>query len=208
MTPEQLFSDHIGRVKALVNSYCGKRFGFLKEDIESEAMTGLWQACLRHQETTNNTFWTFAYTRVWGAVIDFLRRERLLVRMDGHRYGVMVHFVPLPDQDIAYGKDDRLSGGHANSTYGSVSSGDAVRLGRLSADKSKEALKQIEDKIYVDTIVELSGIDEKQKKAISGVFYEDKTIKQVAASIGMREWSTASLIKNTTEQLRAEPTRG
>ncbi len=59
----------------------------------SEAMMALWKSCLRHRETTNNTFWTFAYLRVQGSITDYLRREKLMVR--GDRLDSQVAFLSL-----------------------------------------------------------------------------------------------------------------
>lgn len=95
-----LFESHRERVLAFVHCYCHQdnpTIQYLEEDLRSEALLGLWQACTRFKQTEKNTFWTFAYLRVRGSVIDFLRREKITVRGDRLEKQGQVQVVALPD---------------------------------------------------------------------------------------------------------------
>jgi RNA polymerase sigma factor (sigma-70 family) len=79
---EKIFLENSYRADLAVHAYCLK-FSFLvpiREDLISEARMGLWKACLKYQPSSNNTFWTFAYLKVRGAIIDFIRKEKIWVR--------------------------------------------------------------------------------------------------------------------------------
>lgn len=120
-TAAQLFESHRERVLAFVHCYCHQDnpdIQFLEEDIRSEALLGLWQACTRFKETNNNIFWTFAYLRVRGSVIDYLRREKITVR--GDRLNTQIG-APLSLQEGILQEDFANRCATANLSYGGIS---------------------------------------------------------------------------------------
>lgn len=164
-----------GQAKALVNRYC-RIFvprSDLRDDIESEAMIGLWQACQRFQENNNNTFWTFAKLRVRGAILDFLRRERLQVRSDGKDgwHGKTIDFVAI-DQFDHFDIADSKSG----SEFDRINS-------MVSVDKSMGVV-----------------LSDKQRRVMAAYYIEGKTVREIGAEYGS---GTIVAIQQGTELLRA-----
>ncbi len=112
----QLFESHRERVLAFVHCYCHQDnpdVKFLEDDIRSEALLGLWQACTRFKQTDKNTFWTFAYLRVRGAVIDYLRREKITVRgdrLETQQQHIVEHYNPFKKERTQHWTPDRRGG--------------------------------------------------------------------------------------------------
>jgi RNA polymerase sigma factor (sigma-70 family) len=90
-SPEQLFTKHTPLALSLVNKYRSRRTFHLIEDMRSEAMIGLWKACIRYNPELHYSFSTIAYILIRGSIIDFLRRERVAIRGNGKRVELIYH---------------------------------------------------------------------------------------------------------------------
>ena len=109
---EQLFSDHLPRATLVADNYCRKfnALRTIKEDIRSESACGLWEACLRYNPTTNNTFWTFAYLRIRGSIVDYCRRQKIFLRDWEVKSGRKnIEIVSLSDCVVSTGHSGEVS---------------------------------------------------------------------------------------------------
>jgi hypothetical protein len=219
--PEQLFVDHQPRAVAFANAYCrsiNPHSAYLIEDITSEALLGLWQACLRFEQTdsvvsslcklaaainkqstcpvcgvaisayNNNTFWTFAYLRVRGAVIDYLRnKEKILARGSYlENGGEQIQTVPLLVPMSSYCPElaDSVDDLHRN----------------MSDPRSKIEFQAIEHRADIDKYSAVCGVD---KISILKEFYcEEKTLVEIGKPRSLGRMVTSKLIRESTAQLR------
>ena len=159
---------------------------------------GLWQACLRHQENTNNTFWTFAYLRVKGAIVDFLRRERLLLRGDRNGYDQVIVFVPLILDSECGGNPLIFENGGDGDMFLEF------HLTQSSTDKSNDDISMLEHRIDVGTLMDKSNMQEQQQRVLSEYLYEGKTMREIAKESNLRLEVACQMINNGTESLRRE----
>jgi RNA polymerase sigma factor (sigma-70 family) len=78
MTAEQtaLVEDYLPMVKGIARQLCQKLHFFDFEELVSEGYVGLCQAAIRYDFENAAHFRTFAYYRVYGAMVDYTRRQR------------------------------------------------------------------------------------------------------------------------------------
>ena len=91
LTPrqERLFLDHVSRAERLARALHAQKIGFAEQtdDLESYAFQGLLDAVREYDCTMNDSFWGFAAQRVHGAIIDGLRRTKVLMRGERLKQG-------------------------------------------------------------------------------------------------------------------------
>lgn len=82
MTPAELFAEHTDWARLFVtrrwqNARCSRpsRYHLSCEDAVATGLYGLWQAALTYRNGQRATFRTYAFRRVWGAVLDWLRQR-------------------------------------------------------------------------------------------------------------------------------------
>jgi RNA polymerase sigma factor (sigma-70 family) len=77
MTIEQLFATNAEWAKAVMNRRAEKR-GWPKQlcdGIDQAALVGLWDAAQKYDSGRSQSFRGYAYKRIYGAVLDFLREQ-------------------------------------------------------------------------------------------------------------------------------------
>jgi RNA polymerase sigma factor (sigma-70 family) len=87
-TVEELITEHLDLVKRIVYQMPGEiRANAAHEDLVSAGTVGLVEAAHRFDEKQGVKFLTFAYRRIKGAVIDFLRKNDVLSKSARARLG-------------------------------------------------------------------------------------------------------------------------
>lgn len=71
----QLFDDHLYHAEMVVGKFLAKapQMRRIEDDLRQGALMGLWEAACIYDATTGNKFWTIAYPRVFGSMIDQMR---------------------------------------------------------------------------------------------------------------------------------------
>src|SRR5437867_3527457 len=79
----ELVSDNLGYVRALAAQHYPAYADCMEyDDLVGSGLVGLCAAARRYRKTGGARFTTFAHLRVHGAILDGVRRERVLLRLD------------------------------------------------------------------------------------------------------------------------------
>lgn len=74
------------------------------EDLKSEGYLGLWQACLKYDESLGTKFSTFAVNQIWCTMTKFIRERSTVIRIPRDLYGTdegrCLFNVPSLDAEI------------------------------------------------------------------------------------------------------------
>jgi RNA polymerase sigma factor (sigma-70 family) len=105
--PNLLFSKHeraaADAARLLVAHFSRSGALAYREDCIAEAKKGLWQACLRYDPNKNDNFWGYAKRRVRGAVYDYMRTERIIVKsgLPDHTALMFISGDEVPEREEA-----------------------------------------------------------------------------------------------------------
>lgn len=153
----------------------------------SEAMMALWCACLRFKQTTNNTFWTFAYLRVKGSITDYLRREKLQVR--GDQLDSQIHFVSLNEWGEQGKRDSKLN--------------DLVQISVLIDQRSTAEISAIEMRSEIDQSMRLAGLTSKESIVLNQYYSEGRTVTEISVQTSSTETNVSKAIYSGTQKIRS-----
>lgn len=111
MTPQERFNSNQKLVSFTMLKYF-KTWTAFYEDLKSEGYLGLWQACLKYDESLGTKFSTFAVNQIWCAMTKFLRERSTVIRIPRDLYGTdegrCLFNVPSLDAEITDESDTQF----------------------------------------------------------------------------------------------------
>ncbi len=228
---KQMVLDNLPLVTSIVNRVCAALQPTVSlEDLIGAGTLGLVEAAHRYDPSAGAKFCTFAYARVKGAVVDFLRqndqlgrsaREQLTALRDrirqfhalnGRRPSIeeLAAEAGMSDQDVlkflSYEKWDY------------VSSLESISDGAQGGEAALEALVPVDPRTPLDRLEwqervtrlgeAIQSLPERERQIIVMYYYEDLYMGEVAEVLGISESRVSQLhtraLYNLTRKLEAE----
>ncbi|MGZ5207781.1 MAG: RNA polymerase sigma factor FliA [Sulfuricurvum sp.] len=165
----------------------------------------------RYDEAQNDSFWGYAKTRVYGAMLDYLRSldlvsrssRRLIKEIDVaiERYLVKFDAEPTNDQlaetlgiDAQKIHDARL----ASDIYMVLPLDD-----QLGNEYECGTLERMENEELVDAIKEvLMGFDEREQMIIQLYYFEELTLKEISEIVNITESRISQIHKSVIRRIK------
>lgn len=201
-----------------------------QEDLESAAIVGLLQALDNYDCGKEIKFNTFAYYRIRGSVIDYLRSIDELPRTDRAKYGKAQEVMSRlqqelgrepSDEEVARTMDLTLEDYYkllSNVQQRAILSLDTelfekdstTTLGDRLEDENierpdAEMNRKSESKELQDAIRQL---EERDRLVLSLYYYEDLTLKEIAALLGLTEARISQIVGKLLLRLKSTLTAG
>jgi len=193
------------------------------EDLESVAVIGLLQSLENYDPEKGIQFNTFAYYRIRGSVIDYLRSIDELPRVQRSKYGKAQEVMSRLQQELGREPEDAEVAqemGMSLAEYEQLLINVQQRA-FLSLDKSEfdngdnlgERLKnedtdlpdaELERKSIAERIQhELTQLKERERLILSLYYYEDLTLNEIAVLLGLTEARISQIVGKLLLQLKA-----
>lgn len=193
-----------------------------REDLESAGISGLIQALDTYDHTKNIQFNTFAYYRIRGSVIDYLRKIDQLPRKQRKNYGQVQQVIQRKSQElgrepgeeeIAHELDMSLDEYHQLLTY--VQQRNALSLDNTFNDDSGTYYeihadpdsitpdKDLERKELAESLKRKIGkLDERDRLILTLYYYEDMTMSEIAMLVELSEARISQIVGKLLIQLK------
>ncbi len=195
------------------------------EDLESAGIMGLLQALDGYDCSRDIQFNTFAYYRIRGSVIDYLRSIDQLPRNDRTRFGKAREVIDRLQQELGREPKDNEVAAEMEMTLeeyqkllGNVQQRAVLSLDQesFSPDSDQSVLDKIENENseMPDSQLEKEGLSHQIKEAIGRFkererlilalyYYEDLTLKEIALLMGLTEARISQIVGKLLLQLRS-----
>ncbi|MDZ7772896.1 MAG: FliA/WhiG family RNA polymerase sigma factor [Balneolaceae bacterium] len=196
-----------------------------QEDLESAAIVGLLQALNNYDCEKDIKFNTFAYYRIRGSVIDYLRSIDELPRTDRTKYGKAREEMSKLQQELGRDPSDEEVADamdlDLNAYYKLLSNvqqravlsldsemyedsskttlGDQIEDENIDRPDAKLNRKSVTSKIQ-DAIQQL---EDRDRLVLSLYYYEDLTLKEIAALLGLTEARISQIVGKLLLQLKS-----
>lgn len=195
------------------------------EDLESAGIMGLLQALDNYDETQNVQFNTFAYYRIRGNVIDYLRKIDEMPRMKRANYGKAQQVIERLSQELGRTPKDEevaeemeLSMDDYRELLMTVQQRSVLSLDQNKYDDSGEQLSaHLEDQEVEqpDARLDRESMKEKLKAHIKRLkerdrlvlalyYFEDLTLSEIALLLGLTEARISQIVGKLLLQLKSE----
>lgn len=195
-----------------------------REDLESVGLMGLLQALEQYDVTRGTPFATFAYGRIRGALIDYLRsidplsrdQRRKLAGVQAGRETLRQMMGDEPsDEDVAiflglgiteyYELLAQAQRRFALSLHSILYEDAELTLIDLIPDDEAEAThEQLEFRSIVEYVQSLiRTLTEREQRIIALYFYESLTLREIAGLLGLTEARISQILGKTLLGLRA-----
>lgn len=198
-----------------------------REDLESAAVSGLIQALDSYDSEKNIKFNTFAYYRIRGSVIDYLRMVDMLPRKHRKNYGQVQEVIEWKsqalgreptDEEIADELDISLEEYHQLLTY-------VQQRNALSLDNNYDDDSQSIYEVYADPASEtpdvslerseraeilkkrIGKLKERDRLILTLYYYEEMTMSEIALLLELSEARISQIVGKLLIQLKHELTR-
>ncbi len=158
---------------------CDSRY----EDIFCAASKGLVEAAITYRKK-RGAFVTFAYWRVEGAILDYLRSEDHLTRTE--RTATEVSGILLRERPISLSAQ-------AREEAESISDPMAINAFDILASEELKA----------EVMCEFNKLDEKHRYAIQQVYWHERKLKDIGLEMGVTESRVCQIIREGINHLRA-----
>jgi len=165
----------------------------------------------RYDEKLNDSFWGYAKKRVYGAMLDYLRSldilsraSRKLVKAIDHAIQeyMLTHDEEPTDEELAKILDESVEKVHeariASSIYTVMPLHDQLQVGDEGA-----ALIEIEKEELIAVIKKvLSSYKEREQMIIQLYYFEELTLKEISAVLGITESRISQIHKSVIQKIR------
>jgi RNA polymerase sigma factor for flagellar operon FliA len=180
-------------------------------DLSAIGTEELIKLARRYDESINDSFWGYAKTRVYGAMLDYLRtldvvsraNRKLIKAIDYaiEEYRLTHEDEPSDDElaellgeDVQKIHDARI----ASSIYTVMPLHDQLQIGDEGA-----ALAQIEREELIEVIKKvLSGYKEREQMVIQLYYFEELTLKEISEILGITESRISQIHKAVIKKIR------
>ncbi len=199
-----------------------------REDLESAAITGLLQAMKSYDCTRNIQFNTFAYYRIRGAIVDYLRSIDQLPRKQRKNYGEVQKAIEQlsqvlgrepSSQEVAQELNMDIKDYHkllSNVQQRNVLSLDSPAYDAQSSSyydtqvdpNSEIPDNNLEKKERTAAIMKKIGeLKERDRLVLMLYYYEDMTMSEIALLLELTEARISQIVGKLLLQLRQELTK-
>ena len=165
----------------------------------------------RYDEKLNDSFWGYAKKRVYGAMLDYLRSldilsraSRKLVKAIDHAIEeyMLQHDEEPSDEELAKILNESVEKVHeariASNIYTVMPLHDQLQVGDEGA-----ALIQIEKEELIATIKKvLSSYKEREQMIIQLYYFEELTLKEISAVLGITESRISQIHKSVIQKIK------
>jgi RNA polymerase sigma factor for flagellar operon FliA len=180
-------------------------------DLSAIGTEELIKLARRYDESINDSFWGYAKTRVYGAMLDYLRsldivsraNRKLIKAID---YAIeeyrLTHEDEPSDAQLAEILGEDIQKVHnariASSIYTVMPLHDQLQIGDEGA-----ALAQIEREELIEVIKKvLSGYKEREQMVIQLYYFEELTLKEISEILGITESRISQIHKSVIQKIR------
>lgn len=195
-----------------------------KEDLYQYGVIGLLEALERYKPDYGVTFKTFAYKRIYGEIVDAIRREMTLNRDQVksitrindavNRLRARLKREPSIDEiceeakisEDEYFRIQRIMDiGFNRSLEDPLSAGD--KDGLLLKDKISDEQESPEEKLEKEDIRQylkklIKGLGERERLVLALYFYEELTLADIGLVLGVSESRVSQILNDTLKYLR------
>jgi RNA polymerase sigma factor for flagellar operon FliA len=180
-------------------------------DLSAIGTEELIKLARRYDESINDSFWGYAKTRVYGAMLDYLRsldivsraNRKLIKAID---YAVeeyrLTHDEEPSDEELAEILGEDVQKVHeariASTIYTVMPLHDQLQVGDEGA-----ALAQIEKEELIEVIKKvLSTYKEREQMVIQLYYFEELTLKEISEILGITESRISQIHKSVIKKIR------
>ena len=180
-------------------------------DLSAIGTEELIKLARRYDENINDSFWGYAKTRVYGAMLDYLRsldivsraNRKLIKAID---YAVeeyrLTHDDEPSDEELAEILGEDVQKVHeariASTIYTVMPLHDQLQVGDEGA-----ALAQIEKEELIEVIKKvLSTYKEREQMVIQLYYFEELTLKEISEILGITESRISQIHKSVIKKIR------
>jgi RNA polymerase sigma factor for flagellar operon FliA len=165
------------------------------DDLVAYGMEGLLEAAERYEQRFGVAFTTFAWYRVRGAMFDGLRRMGYSMRSDGvNRFEerANAYLGNLTDRDAGAGHAEPQDlDGEVRDLYETLSGVAAIYLSTVDevGEHPEVAHERRERRAAVERA--MATLPEKERRLLELYYYQDKSLEQAGAEMGLsKSWSS------------------
>lgn len=186
-----------------------------REDLESAGITGLIQAMNSYDDSKNNKFNTYAYYRIRGSIIDYLRKIDQLPRKQRKNYGEVQRVIRIKSQELGREPSDaeiavemdmsledfRQLLSHVqqrnalslDSPFGGDDSGSFYDI--QTDPESVTPDKSLEKKELAHALkIKIGQLDERDRLILTLYYYEDMTMSEIALLLELSEARISQIV--------------
>ena len=180
-------------------------------DLSAIGTEELIKLARRYDESINDSFWGYAKTRVYGAMLDYLRSLDILSRasrklvksidyiVEEH---MLTHDEEPSDEELAEKLDESVEKVHdariASSIYTVMPLHDQLQIGDEGA-----ALAAVEKDELVEVIKKvLSGYKEREQMIIQLYYFEELTLKEISEVLEITESRISQIHKSVIGKIK------
>lgn len=197
-----------------------------REDLEQSAIHGLLEAIDRFDEDRQVKFKTFAYKRIYGAVIDAVRQVRILSRTKLERLMAVqkiteelaqkLHREPTADEVCEVANmslsehSNLLAAGQLS--YATFSLDDPVSDGYNSSTRQIDLLADVDSEdpekaFMMETLKTrlvkiLKDLPERERLILALYYYENLTLVEIGQVLNISESRVSQIMSKSLDQLR------
>jgi RNA polymerase sigma factor FliA len=195
-----------------------------REDLESAAISGLMQAMESYDSSKNIQFNTFAYYRIRGSIIDYLRKIDQLPRKQRKNYGQVQEIIDRKSQEFGREPTDSeiaaelgveledyyqlLSNVQQRNALSldSTFDGDNSSFYEVHANPESETPdRNLERKELAEGLKRKIGqLDERDRLILTLYYYEDMTMSEIALLLQLSEARISQIVGKLLIQLKQD----
>lgn len=206
----RLVKDNLQLVKRIVGQLpYSTRQMVNTDDLVSSGMVGLVEAAHRYDASRKATFVTFAYRRIKGAVMDYLRDQDVLSKSARNRLdSLRDHIRKFREREgrkpsiselaeVADLSEKMVVKSLSHEKWNYLTSlqqtvdddeGSSTSLSAFLPSKTKTPLQQLEHEEQIERVAEAVGdLTERQQQVIVMYYYEELYMKEIAEVLGVSE---------------------
>jgi len=194
-----------------------------REDLESVGMMGLLQALDGYDPSRGTPFASFAYGRIRGMLVDYLRsidplsreqrrrlataqeaQERLRQRIGGEATDVEIAEAAELSVDTYRELVATAQGRFSLSLDAAVhEDGDSSLLDLLPSEEAQDAFEQIERSSLMDHLALIvRTLPVREQRILALYYYEDLTLREIAGMMDLTEARISQILSKTLRGLR------
>ena len=196
MTPKQkknLILDHMYIAHLQARKKCASTPMYIHDDIKACAYLGLVEAADKFDESRGLKFNTYATHRVRGAILDGLRAEDWLTKVERKK-------VNLGEKDfnmLSLDFKQYSPGPESNKRCDTLSDTIAITNSRNDIYNS---LERMEAMAYVESVI--CKLKIKVRYALRAYYYHDKTMRVIGTELSLTESRVSQIITRATKHIK------
>lgn len=182
-------------------------------DLNAIGTEELVKLARRYDETQNDSFWGYAKTRVYGAMLDYLRSLDVLSRSSRK----LVKRIDYLVEEYLLTHDEEPTDAQLVEMLGGVESEEKVHEARIASaiytvmplsdhfndSDATETLEKIEKEQLIEFIEEtLATLSEREQMVIQLYYFEELTLKEISEVLGITESRISQIHKSVITKIK------